>query len=185
MPGEGDDKKPLPCLTSQKQRDERQPKAEYNSRSGNMSDSNSRTNTTNDVCTKKSATKLGVGPSSETQRKRRNTRFEEALLKWQEYGNDIIERKPPNYLAQSKATRKGTRIPAAAGKGFEGSHGKDEADGVSDERRRSEHQEEVKKLAGRLSEDLKDFQDMQKRSAKIESDLQRLKEHARNYTKRF
>ena len=109
--------------------------------------------------------------------RRRNKRFEDALLKWQEYGNDIIERKPPNFLQLKNKTRKGTRIHAG-GKGGEKA---DEVDGKSRELAKEKerlYKKDVEELAGRLTNNLREFEEMHERSAKIELTLKQLKENA-------
>ncbi|CAB3982758.1 Hypothetical predicted protein [Paramuricea clavata] len=109
--------------------------------------------------------------TSEPRNRRRSKRFEDALLKWQEYGNDIIERKPPNFLELKNKSRKGTWI-CAGGKYNE----KSEIDASREKDKL--YQKQVKELAGRLSDNLREFQEMHERSAKIELTLKQLKEKA-------
>ena len=106
--------------------------------------------------------------------RRRSKRFEDALLKWQEYGNDIIERKPPNFLRLNNKPRKGAWIYAG---------GKYKERPEFEEAKEAEeigeiYQKQVQELAGRLGENMREFQDMHERSAKIELTLKQLKEKA-------
>lgn len=117
-------------------------------------------------------TSPNAATSSQINRKR-NRRFEDALLKWQEYGNDIIERKPPNFLELNKKQRKGTWIYAG---------GKDRESSDNDVNREANNklfQKQVKDLTGRLSDNLREFQEMHERSAKIERTLKELKGKAK------
>ena len=113
-----------------------------------------------------------INSNSSPQNRRRSKRFEDALLKWQEYGNDIIERKQPNFLELKNKHRKGTWI-YAGGKNNETSE-------VEETRKVNErdkvYQKQVKELAGRLGDNLREFQEMRERSAKIELTLKQLKE---------
>jgi hypothetical protein len=112
--------------------------------------------------------------TSEPRNRRRSKRFEDALLKWQEYGNDIIERKPPNFLELKNKSRKGTWV-YAGGKYNE----KSEFDATPEAIQKDKlYQKQVKGLAGRLSDNLREFQEMHERSAKIELTLKQLKEKA-------
>ena len=109
--------------------------------------------------------------------RRRSKRFEDALLKWQEYGNDIIERKPPNFLQLKNKTRKGTWIYA----GGKSNDKKDEVDSGGRElvnEKKDVYQRHVEELSGRLTNSLREFEEMHKRSAKIELTLKQLKEKA-------
>lgn len=128
------------------------------------------------------STKLGCdkegkvsGLGSQDNRRKRNKRFEDALLKWQEYGNDIIERKRPNYLVHNEKTQKAMRNQ------IDGKVCGEHQVTQSDEKIGSsnlEHREIVERLVGRLTEDRKDFQDMKERSAKIERHLRELKQRS-------
>ena len=113
--------------------------------------------------------------TSEPRNRRRSKRFEDALVKWQEYGNDIIERKPPNFLMLNKKPRKGTWI-YAGGKYQE----RPEIEGsreLANEKDKA-YQKQVKELAGRLTNNLREYEEMHERSAKIELTLKQLKEKA-------
>lgn len=106
--------------------------------------------------------------------RRRSKRFEDALLKWQEYGNDIIERKQPNFLELKNKQRKGTWI-YAGGKHNE----KPKVDETREANERDKaYQKQVNELAGRLGDNLREFQEMRERSAKIELTLKQLKDKA-------
>ena len=115
--------------------------------------------------------------SGNVDSRRRSKRFEDALLKWQEYGNDIIERKPPNFLQSKNKTRKGTWIYA----GGKSNDKKDEVDGegrgLANEKDKV-YQRHVEELAGHLTNSLHEFEEMHKRSAKIELTLKQLREKA-------
>ena len=93
---------------------------------------------------------------------------------WQEYGNDIIERKQPNFLELKSKHQKETWI-YAGGK-------QNERSLVEETREANErdkvYQKQVKELAGRLGDNLREFQEMRERSAKTELTLKQLKEKA-------
>ena len=115
--------------------------------------------------------------SGKVDSRRRSKRFEDALLKWQEYGNDIIERKPPNFLQLQNKTRKGTWIYA----GGKSNDKNDEVDGGGRElanEKEKIYQKHVEELAGHLTNSLREFEEMHERSAKIELTLNELKEKA-------
>ena len=114
-----------------------------------------------------------MNPAPRNQR--RNKRFEDALLKWQEYGNDIIERKQPHFLELRNKPRKGAWI-YAGGKYSERPEVEEtqEANNERDEL----YRKQVKELAGRLDDNVREFQEMRERSAKIELTLKQLKEKA-------
>lgn len=113
--------------------------------------------------------------TSGPRNKKRSKRFEEALVKWQEYGNDIIERKPPNFLELKDKPRKGTWIYATKSKYHDKLESRREANLDKDRL----YKKKVEQLAERLSDNLREFQEMHERTAKIELTLKQLKEKAK------
>lgn len=117
---------------------------------------------------------LHSGASSPNNR-RRSKRFEDALLKWQEYGNDIIERKPPNFLQVNNKPKKGAWIYGGE-KHDERMEFEDYDEESIEERSVGHYAKHLKYLSGRFRSNFRDFHEMNERADKIQETLKQLKD---------